>query len=109
MIDGVEILSQHVCTETNEIGLILCILICAIVGFAIDLCNDLSDGIFGTITGGLVGVFAYAIIFQCIFPIKFIKYKVTVSEEVSMTEFFERYEIIDVDGAIYTIREKECE
>ena len=105
MIEGVEILSQYVCNEANETGLILCILICAIVGFAIDLCNDLSDGILGTIAGFIVGIFAYAIIFQCIFPDKFIKYKVTISEEVSMTEFYEKYEIIDVDGAIYTIKE----
>lgn len=106
MMDGIEILSQSMCNETNEIGLFLCTLICAIVGFAIDLCNDLSDGIFGTIAGCLVGCFAYAIIFQCIFPVKFIKYKVTISEEVSMVEFYEKYEIIDVDGMIYTIREK---
>lgn len=106
MMDGVEILSQSVCNEANEIGLILCTLICAIVGFAIDLCNDLSDGILGAIVGCIVGIFAYAIIFQCIFPVKFIKYKVVISEEVSMTEFVEKYEIIDVDGAIYTIREK---
>lgn len=105
MMEGVEILSQSVCNEANEIGFILCILICAIVGFAIDLCNDLSDGIFGAIAGCVVGIFAYAIIFQCIFPVKFIKYKVTISEEVSMVEFYEKYEIIDVDGAIYTIRE----
>lgn len=106
MMDGVEILSQSVCTEVNGTALISCTLICMIIGLFIDLCNDLSDGILGAIAGCLVGCFAYAIIFQCIFPIKFIKYKVTVSEEVSMTEFYDKYEIIDVDGAIYTIREK---
>lgn len=106
MIEGVEILSQSVCTETNGIGLLLCVIIFLIVGFAIDICNDLSYGIFGVIAGCIVGIFAYAIIFQCIFPVKFIKYKVVISEEVSMTEFCEKYEIIDVDGAIYTIRDK---
>ena len=30
----------------------------------------------------------------------------TISESVSMTEFYEQYEIIDVDGKIYTIKEK---
>ena len=106
MMEGIEILSQSVCTETNGTALFLCILICAIVGFTFYLCNDLSDSILGAIAGCIVGIFAYAIIFQCIFPIKFIKYKVTVSEDVSMIEFYERYEIIDVDGKIYTIREK---
>lgn len=109
MMDGIEILSQSVCTETNGTALFLCTLICMILGSIIDLFNDFSDGIFGAIAGSIVGIFAYAIIFQCIFPVKFIKYKVTISDEVSMTEFYEKYEIIDVDGAIYTIRDKENE
>lgn len=35
------------------------------------------------------------------------QYKVTVPDEVSMNEFFEHYEIIDQEGKIYTVREKE--
>ena len=39
-------------------------------------------------------------------PTKFeTHYKVTISEEVPMIEFFERYEIIEQEGKIYTIRE----
>ena len=34
------------------------------------------------------------------------QHKVTISEEVSLTEFFKRYEIIDWDGKLYTIKEK---
>jgi hypothetical protein len=34
------------------------------------------------------------------------QYKVTISEEVSMTEFLEKYEIIETEGKIYTVREK---
>ena len=34
-------------------------------------------------------------------------YKVTIDESVSMVEFYERYEIIDQDGLIFTIIEKE--
>jgi predicted membrane protein len=34
------------------------------------------------------------------------QYKVVVSDEVSMTEFLEKYEIIDTEGKIYTVREK---
>lgn len=108
-MEGIEILSQSVCTEFNEIAFFACGLLFLSIGFIIDLCIDLSDGFLGMIVGCLVGMFAYAIIFQCIFPVKFIKYKVVISEEVSMTEFYERYEIIDVDGAIYTIRDKENE
>lgn len=33
------------------------------------------------------------------------QYKITISDEVSMNEFFERYEIINQEGKIYTVRE----
>jgi predicted ABC-type sugar transport system permease subunit len=35
------------------------------------------------------------------------QYKVTISDEVSMNEFLEHYEIIDQEGKIFTVREKE--
>lgn len=34
-------------------------------------------------------------------------YKVTISDEVSMNEFLSKYEIIDQEGKIYTVREIE--
>ena len=33
------------------------------------------------------------------------KYKVTISNEVSMAEFYEKYEVIEKDGEIFTVRE----
>lgn len=33
------------------------------------------------------------------------RYKVTISDEVSMNDFLERYEILDQEGKIYTVRE----
>ena len=34
------------------------------------------------------------------------QYKVTVSDEVSMNDFLERYEIVSQEGKIYTVRER---
>ena len=34
-------------------------------------------------------------------------YKVTIDDSVSMNEFNEKYEIIDQDGRIYTVRERD--
>lgn len=39
--------------------------------------------------------------------IDYIEYKVTIDDSVSMTEFMDKYEILDQEGKIYTIREKE--
>ncbi len=33
------------------------------------------------------------------------RYKVTISDEVSMTDFLEKYEIVSTEGKIYTVRE----
>lgn len=37
------------------------------------------------------------------------QHKVTISDEVSMTEFYEHYEVIEQDGRIFTVREKKDE
>lgn len=39
--------------------------------------------------------------------IDYIEYKVTISDEVSMNEFYEKYEVLDQEGKIYTVRERE--
>ena len=33
-------------------------------------------------------------------------YKVTIDDSVSMSEFMDKYEILDQEGKIYTVREK---
>ena len=40
-------------------------------------------------------------------PTRKYTYKVTISDEVNFVEFNNKYEIIDQDGLIYTIKEKE--
>ena len=39
--------------------------------------------------------------------ISYIKYKVTTDDSVSMTEFMDKYEILDQDGKIYIVKERE--
>lgn len=54
-------------------------------------------GIIGMPVGGLTGE-----------PIEYeTQYKITIDNSVSMTEFLDKYEIIDQDGKIYTVRERE--
>lgn len=106
MIEGIEILSQEVCNEFNIRAFFACVILFMIIGMAFDFCKDISDGVVGAFLGIILGIFMYAIIFQVIIPDKYIQYKVTISEDVSMTEFNDRYEIVDVDGEIYTIRDK---
>jgi uncharacterized membrane protein len=39
--------------------------------------------------------------------VKYIEYKVTIDESVSMVEFLDKYEILDQEGKIYTVKERE--
>ena len=39
--------------------------------------------------------------------ISHIEYKVTIDDSVSMNEFLDKYEIIDQEGKIYTVKERE--
>ena len=56
----------------------------------------LGGGFFGAFAGTASGA-----------PTKYeTQYKVTISEEVSMVEFHEKYEIVETEGKIFTVREK---
>ena len=58
----------------------------------------------GLVLGSLLGMLAGDELFKI--PTTYeTQYKVTISDEVSMTEFYERYEVIEQDGKIFTVRE----
>ena len=61
----------------------------------------------GAIVGAIVGSFFGYMSAAEEIPIEYeTQYKVTISDEVLMNDFLEKYEIIEQDGKIYTIREK---
>ena len=39
--------------------------------------------------------------------VDYIEYKITIDDSVSMNEFLDKYEILDQEGKIYTVKEKE--
>lgn len=61
--------------------------------------NIIYSLIFGVITGALIGMIIQK-------PIAYeTQYKVTISEEVALKDFYDKYKIIEQDGKIFTIRE----
>ena len=82
---------------------------CLIIGFRYSLIDYdwyllFIASFFGLVAGGIIGVLFAT---MCEIPTTHeTQYKVTISEEVSMTEFYEYYEVIDQDGKIFTVREK---
>lgn len=112
-MSGVEILSSKIIYNTMfpewclPVGIIF--FICFLYGLYIVLFEKLN--ILCAACAG-IGVFGclVIIIFSCTekeYDIDYVEYKVTISDEVSLNEFFNKYEIIDQEGKIYTVKEVE--
>ncbi len=111
-MNGVEILSSE--TIYNTILPEWCIaagLICAIVFILLmAFCFANDHMIIGTICVALaliVGMVGSLGGTPSKTDISHIEYKVTIDESVSMVEFLDKYEILDQEGKIYTVRERE--
>lgn len=117
MIEGIEVLSQaEVGTNIGMNWTVFWTIVgfCFFVGFLIMAFSTeptdfgewvtcaavgLLGGLVGCIFGAMLGTYTGK-------PTEFeTQYKVTISDEVQMNEFLEKYEIIDQDGKIYIIRE----
>jgi adenine/guanine phosphoribosyltransferase-like PRPP-binding protein len=95
------------------ISILITISLLAFVGLMLYLFENCGIGIipclavmglfFGIIIGGALGLNAGI-------PVEYTtEYKVIISDEVNFNEFQEKYEIIDQDGRIYVVREKDKE
>ena len=113
---GVEILStQEVATAfTFNLALAATVLgvifgVLAVIGIIAMLIEGDESILVIFLIGGLIG----GLLFGSIagsgdrIPTEYeTQYKVTISDEVSMNDFLEIYEIVDQDGKIYTVRER---
>ena len=119
MLKGIEILSQSEVgcgADINWIPIMITTIIVAIVLFVlITRFTNPTDIDHWFAVCATVFVFSWIVglcitwITSSIAPPETYKthYKVTISDEVSMNEFLEQYEIVDQEGKIYTIKEKE--
>ena len=110
MLEGIEILSQveKVINRGSMIGFGIFFGILAVICIILVIRFNENGVIF------FVGVGTFCL-FLSIFGFvahnptteKYIEYKVSISNQVSLTEFNEKYKILNQEGKIYTIREKE--
>lgn len=115
MLEGIEILNQIEITTKPDWAAIcgaisLFMLSIFVVAMFISIAKDKE--IVVTITFilmilSIVAVITFLALYENIkVPTGKYEYQVTIDKSVSMTEFYEKYEIIDVEGKIYTIKEK---
>lgn len=108
---GVEILnSQTVCdTLLPEWGIQISLML-TFVFLLVSFILAVNDKFVMAIICGLLCI-VFAVLasvggMSVIKSVPYIEYKVTIDDSVSINEFLEKYEIIDQDGKIYTVREK---
>jgi len=116
-MNGVEILSSEIIYETTMSWLpfFITIGICAVIGFVAGgqgtFGFDVVDGMFGALTGvmagAILGLLISGMTIRQTDEIAYIKHKVTIDDSVSMNEFLDKYEILDQEGKIYTVKERE--
>ena len=111
-MNGVEILSSETIYNTYLPEWCIAIGFMLMIAFVVLLAASLADG--KTILSLIFIVLMIGSFSVMIFSdtenktdINYIEYKVTIDDSVSMNEFLDKYEIIDQEGKIYTVKERE--
>lgn len=118
MLEGIEILNKVEIMESPEwiaIVSLICLIgiLVGVVIFCINIFTDFLDDKWWInallIILNYIGILLMAGLDKdlLIEPTGEYKYQVTIDDKVSMNEFLEKYEIIEINGKIYTIRDKE--
>lgn len=115
IMNGIEILNQTEIVQTPLwaklllcIGMIIMVLSVVISLFAANSYKEVLAMVFLIVAlisciGAIIGLFSTVFITE---PTGKYKYDCLISEDVSMTEFYEKYEVIETNGKIWTIKEK---
>ena len=117
-MNGVEILSEQTIYQVDCLWWLFFLFIG--IGFVIGLIAAIKEWVdFGwntymlwlmlmtTIVGAWVGVLGIIFSKHETDVVDHIEYKVTVSEDVNFNEFMNKYEVVDQDGKIYTVKDRE--
>lgn len=115
MIEGIEVLAQNDVMEPMRWIIIVCtsFFVLAILGFILFvvgavLCNSLLDIGGWIMCIGMIFAFVSGL-FTDIFEESTgrYEYQVIIGENVSFTDVYSNYEVVDQNGLIWTIRDKE--
>ena len=117
MIDGITILNSYEVVSKTQfnwaaflVGALIGLVISVVIGFFNS--DNLSEfflffSILGVLSASIGFIFGVDVSAT---PAEYkSQYEVTISDEVSMNDFYNRYEIIEQRGEIYVIKEKEGE
>lgn len=118
MLDGIHVLNKIIETTNAKWGdwaVIITVIIGLILGLVFGMISEYKNEeivlsiIVGMFLGFILGLFVFGISTQFQVPTGEYTYQVTIDNNVSMTEFNDKYDIIKQEGEIYYIKEKEDE
>lgn len=97
--------------DINGYGLTLCLLI-TLIGLVYMMCKVFTDEIGPATIGFFIVLFGFLIAPNVLGNIDFlnkeiIKYKVTIDSDYDINELYDKYDVIEVEGKIFTIEEKD--
>ena len=105
-MEGVTILSSFQVATDYNISIVWALIIwTAIIVICGVVCEIWFDfGGFGIVLGFLAGLLILGAIIQ---PVNYeTRYKVIIDDSISMIEFYEKYEVIEQEGLIFTVKER---
>lgn len=111
-MNGINIIGMNIESNVNPIGIfagIIFLLIGVVLLFFI--LRSFEDDDDASILIILVGAFIVCAIssfsfFYSSFESPYLEYKVTIDDDASISDFIDRYEVLDKNGEIYTVKEK---
>ena len=117
-MNGVEILSSETIYQTEVYWWLLIVIpiIGLLVGLTLSIVTWVKDGfddqLISLTIALTIGCFALGFALTVATEhetdtIDHIEYKVTIDDSVSMNELLDKYEILDQEGKIYTVKERE--
>ena len=113
-MEGIQILSQEVIYSAGSkpvLPAFIAAIIVAILFFVVAFKENepviAAIGVILAIPAGLIAETITEKIAEA--PTDRYEYKVLIDDSVSATEFYEKYDLISVEGQIFTIRDKEIE
>jgi uncharacterized membrane protein YgaE (UPF0421/DUF939 family) len=111
---GVEILAtQEVVTayawnwSAYFVTVVIATIVMGMIGLFYGNRGDFVDFLLGCMIGAIIGIFVGILPASQTTPSEYeTRYKVTISDEVSMNDFLSKYEIVGQEGKIYTVVER---
>ena len=114
ILNSMEIVAETAHSWNTRCTVSFCIMV---IGLLLLLCmlwvsGKLHEEVFNMFSVIGSAMFIFGLVFTILFykienPVSYkIQYQVTADDSVSLNEFLEKYDIISIDGKIYTVEEK---